>query len=87
MKLCELMKVYNGNACISIDGYCEEESYSYYTLPNEDEEDFKGENQNSYIPSCLELEPWYRDIKDKEVSRVSIIGGGMYKVEMRIELE
>ncbi len=32
-------------------------------------------------------EPWYRDIKDRTVSRISTIGGGIYKVETCITLE
>ena len=30
MTLNDLMKVYTGNACMSIEGYCEEEEYDYY---------------------------------------------------------
>lgn len=33
MRLNELMKSYSGNACVSIDGYCEEAVYDYYSLP------------------------------------------------------
>lgn len=87
MKLHELIKVYKGNALMSIEGYCEEKNYDYYELPDEDEEDFSGGNPNRYIPSCLEREPWFEKIKDKKISKICIIGGGMYPVEMCIELE
>lgn len=87
MTLNDLMKVYTGNACISIDGYCEEESYDYYALPDEEEEDFSGNNPNHYIPTCLAREKWYKIIKDRKVKSMTVIGGGMYKVELCIKLE
>lgn len=87
MTLRELMEVYTGNACISIKGYCEEARYDYYTMPDETEEDFKGNNPNRYIPSCIAREEWWGEVKDKEIVKITVIGGGMYKVELRIWLK
>lgn len=91
MKLHEFMRTYSGNAGISIGNYCESETYDYYLMPlNEwgepDEEIFSGNNPNHYIPSCLEKEPWWKDIADKAVVQWCIIGGGTYSVELCIEL-
>lgn len=87
MKLKEFMALYSGNASISINGYCEEEHYDYYLLPDEDEEDFSGDNPGHYIPTCLAREPWWDEVKDCEVERFGIIGGGCYKVELCIHLK
>jgi hypothetical protein len=92
MRLNELMKSYSGNACVSIDGYCEEAVYDYYSLPLNEWGDpvqdiFSGDNPNNYIPTCLAKEPWWKEIEDKEVERWCIIGGGMYKVELCINLQ
>lgn len=86
MTLNDLLSIYTGNACISIDGYCEEVSYDYYTLPDEEEEDFSGNNRNHYIPTCLAREEWYKKIKDRKVKSMVIIGGESYEVELCIEL-
>lgn len=56
MKLHEFMAVYNGNACISIEGYCREKRYDYYLKPSPVTEDFKGNNTNRYVPTCLAME-------------------------------
>lgn len=87
MTLKELMEVYTGNACLSIGGYCEEARYDYYTMPDEVEEDFKGNNPNHYIPRCLARESWYETVKNQEISRITVIGGGVYQTEMCIELK
>lgn len=87
MTLENFMKLYKGNASISIDGYCEEATYAYYLLPDPDEEDFTGDNPNHYIPSCLAREPWWNEIKDRQVEEFTIIGGGMYNVELCIQLK
>lgn len=87
MTLNEFMEVYTGNACISIAGYCEEEHYDFYGMPDEAEEDFAGDNPNHYIPSCLARESLYEEIKDCEVKHISIIGGDMDKTELCIELK
>lgn len=96
MTLSEFLKNYGNNACISIEGYCEEERYDYVALPSwvQDEDDMaefeaeelSGNNPNHYIPSCLFKEPWWDKVKDREVVHWNIIGGGMYKVELCIEL-
>ena len=36
MTLTEFVKAYTGNACISIEGYCEEKEYDYYLLPRDE---------------------------------------------------
>lgn len=96
MTLSEFLKNYGNNACISIEGYCEEERYDYVALPSwvQDEDDMaefeaeelSGNNPNHYISSCLFKEPWWDKVKDREVVHWNIIGGGMYKVELCIEL-
>ena len=87
MTLEEFMALYHGNASISIDGYCEEEKYEYYLLPDEEEEDFLGNNPNHHVPACLALEPWWDEVKDRKVQRFGVIGGGSYEVELYIRLE
>nr|WP_148873729.1 hypothetical protein [Serratia marcescens] len=92
MTLTEFIKAYNGNACISIEGYCKEEEYDYYLLPRDergelDEEEFSGDNPNHYIPKCLEKEPWWGEVKDRKVDNFNVIGGGMYEVELYIILD
>lgn len=92
MKLQEFMRTYSGNACVSIENYCEEAWYDYYLMPRDewgepDEELFSGNNPNHYVPRCLEKELWWKDIADKKVVRWSIIGGGIYGVELCIELQ
>jgi hypothetical protein len=67
MRLEDFLESYGGNACISIQGYCEEENFDCYT--------------------GLTLEPWWDEIKDREITHWSIIGGGCYSVELCIELE
>lgn len=92
MTLTEFVKAYTGNACISIEGYCEEKEYDYYLLPRDewgdlDEEVFSGNNTNHYIPKCLEKEPWWGEVKDRGVDKFTIIGGGMDEVELCIILD
>lgn len=87
MSLGDLMNVYTGNACITIDGYCEEMKYDYYTMPDEDEEAFSSDNPNHYTMSCIAKESWYEQIKDRTIAALTVIGGGMYKTEMYIKLE
>lgn len=86
MTLRNFMKLYSGDASISIKGYCEEENYDYYILPDKDEEDFSGNNPNHYVPSCLEREPWWDEVKNQQVTGFSINGGGIYKVELCISI-
>lgn len=80
MTLEEFLLKYGGNGCVSIEGYCEEASYDYYTEVDED-------NPNHYKPTCIAKEPWWNEVKDREIKRWNIIGGGMYKVELWIDLE
>ncbi len=87
MTLNDLMKVYTGNACISIEGYCEEEEYDYYLLPDSEEEDFSGNNPNDYIPSCLAKEPWWEEVKNRQIENFSIIGGGLERAELYVCLK
>lgn len=76
---------YGGNACISIDGYCEEESYDYF----HDVEDWElsDDNPNHYKPTCIARETWWNEVKDREIKSWNIIGGGCYSVELTITLE
>lgn len=87
LTLYDFMSIYTGNACISIIGYCEEAEYDYFIMPSEEEEDFKGNNPNRYIPSCLARESWWGEVKDREITKITVIGGGMYKVELCIWLK
>lgn len=85
MSLKEFFENYDGNAIISIEGYCEEASYDYYT--EVDEEWLSDDNPNHYKPSCLAKESWWEEIKDRRVKSWGVIGGGIYKVEIMIKLE
>lgn len=40
-----------------------------------------------YKPTCIAEEPWWNEVKDREIKEWNIIGGGMYKVELWIDLE
>ena len=82
----EFMQLYGGSSCISIDGYCEEERFDYYTLPS-DPDDLSDNNPNHYKPTCLQLCSWWDDVKDRLVKRFNVIGGGCYTTELVIELE
>jgi len=87
MVLREFLKTYGNGACISIEGYCEGKRYDYLELPDENEEDFSGNNPNGYVPRCLAKESWYEEVKDRKIKRWNIIGGGGCRVELTIELE
>lgn len=41
----------------------------------------------SYGLDVLKKEPWYKTNARRQVRRIAVIGGGCYKVEVRIELE
>ena len=86
MTLEEFMALYCGHASISIKGYCEEKEYDYYLLPDEDEEDSLGHNPNRYVPTCLALEPWWNEVRNRKVARFGVIGGGNCEVEIYIVL-
>lgn len=85
MTLEEFLLKYGGNGCVSIEGYCEEASYDYYT--EVDEDNLSDDNPNHCKPTCIAKEPWWNEVKDREIKRWNIIGGGMYKVELWIDLE
>lgn len=87
MTMEEFIKMYDGNANITIEGYCEEKEYDYYLLPDKETEDFSGNNPNHYIPACLEREPWWNEVKDRKVAHFAVTGGGIYAVELCIYLE
>lgn len=38
------------------------------------------------VPDCLFKERWWDEVKDRGVVHWNIIGGGIYKVELCIEL-
>ena len=54
MSLEEFLQNYGGGACISIDGYCEEENYDFF----HDVEDWElsDDNPNHYKPTCITRE-------------------------------
>lgn len=79
----EFLQSYGGNKCVSIKGYCEEEEYDYYT----DVDDYYLSDDNHYIPACIIKESWWNEVKNREIKNWNIIGGGMYKVELYIELK
>lgn len=80
MILKEFLENYRGNACISIDGYCEEKRYDYYT--DVDDDYLSDDNPNHYKPTCLARESWWNEVKDREIKSWNIIGGGCYQVEL-----
>ena len=81
----EFLQNYGGNKCVSIEGYCEEASYDYYAEVDEDY--LSDANPNHYKLTCIAKEPWWNEVKDREIKEWNIIGGGMYKVELWIDLE
>ena len=87
MTLRNFIKMYRGGATLSIKGYCEETRYDYYLLPDKDVEDFSGNNPNGYVPSCLAREPWWEEVKNRQVLQFGVIAGGTYTTELCIYLE
>lgn len=85
MTLEEFLQNYGGNACISIDGYCEEANYDFGTDVKDWE--LSDNNPNHYKPTCIARESWWDKVKDREIKNWNIIGGGMDKVELWINLE
>lgn len=85
MTLEEFLQNYGGNACISIDGYCEEANYDFWTDVKDWE--LSDNNPNHYKPTCIARESWWNKVKDREIKNWNIIGGGMDKVELWINLE
>lgn len=87
MSLEEFIRMYDGNASITIEGYCNQKEYDYYLLPDNEIEDFSGNNPNHYIPACLEREIWWNKVKARKIAHFAVIGGGIYMVELCIYLE
>lgn len=85
MTLEEFLQNYGGNACISIDGYCEEANYDFWTDVKDWE--LSDNNPNHYKPTCIARESWWDKVKDREIKNWNIIGGGMDKVELWINLD
>ena len=85
MTLEEFLQNYGGNACISIDGYCEEANYDFWTDVKDWE--LSDNTPNHYKPTCIARESWWDKVKDREIKNWNIIGGGMDKVELWINLE
>lgn len=85
MTLEEFLQNYGGNACISIDGYCEEANYDFWTDVKDWE--LSDNNPNHYKPTCIARESWWDKVKDREIKNWNILGGGMDKVELWINLE
>lgn len=54
MTLEEFLQNYGGNACISIDGYCEEANYDFWTDVKDWE--LSDNNPNHYKPTCIARE-------------------------------
>ena len=75
MTLENLLRNYGGNACLTIDGYCNEKYYDF-------DSDFEDEN------SQVTKESWWNEVKDREVKFWNIIGGDCdCPVELAVELE
>lgn len=73
MTLENFLKSYGGNACLTIDGFCEEKHYDFET-------DFENGNVTE--------ESWWNEAKGKKIKFWNIIGGDSgYPVELIIELE
>ena len=92
MTLADFMQVCAGDAYVSIEGYCKSKDYDYYNIPTNkwgdpDESVFSGDNPLHYVPTCLAMEPWWKNIKDREINKISIIRGSAYPVELFIRLE
>ena len=85
MTLEEFLQNYGGNACISIDGYCEEANYDFWTDVKDWE--LSDNNPTHYKPTCIARESWWDKVKDREIKNWNILGGGMDKVELWINLE
>lgn len=89
MTLNEFLECYGKNAVVSIDGYCEEERYDYYTIPldkagNPDEYELTPRAPKFYQPTCMAKRPWYDEIKNRKVKFWNILDG--YPAELYIEL-
>lgn len=96
MTLKNLLKNYNNNGCLTVEGYCNEKKYDYLLYPDwvkteSDKSDFyednlSGNNPNHYVSECLFLEPWWNEVKNRKIDNWSILGGPGYKLELYITL-
>ena len=84
-KKCRIYAACGVSQTPSIDGYCEEKRYDYYT--DVDDDYLSDDNPNHYKPTCLARESWWNEVKDREIKSWNIIGGGCYQVELCIALE
>lgn len=77
MKLKDLLKKFDGGACVSVyddsKDYCKEAAYDYYDLPKWArskaglQEFLSDDNPNHYRLTCITLEEWWPDVKDRKV--------------------
>ena len=77
MKLKDLLKSFGGGVCVSVHDafgdYCREASYDYYDLPKWArskaglQEFLSDDNPNHYRSTCITLEEWWPDVKDRKV--------------------
>lgn len=74
MTLEEFLLNYGGNACISIDGYCEEETYDFF----HDVEDWElsDDNPNHYKPTCQMHTTFTKNSADSKMIGLSIHWSG-----------
>ena len=79
MTVSEFLKTFTNSARISIEGYCEENSYEYLALPSwaDTIEEFDEECSRIYNRKydCIFYEKWWDDVKDKEIKEWSVLGG------------
>lgn len=97
MKLKELLKKFGGGACVSVydvfGDYCKEASYDYYGLPKwvqskaELKEFLSGDNPNHHVSTCIILEDWWPEVKDRKVEKwgIGMNGHGSPVVWARLE--
>lgn len=66
---------------ITIDGYCDNEYYAYYRIPD----NFKY-YKNAIRPKCLQDEDWWNEVKGRKVRRFEFYPD-LEKPEINILLE
>ena len=82
MTLEEFLQNYGGNACVSIEGYCEEACYDFYKDIRDERQYYIGDDL-----TCIADASWWDEVKDKEVTHWNIIRCGIYKLELCIRLK
>ena len=83
----DFIQLYDGSACLTIDGFCDEMRYDYYMVPD-DPDDLSADNPNHYQPTCLALEPWWPDVRFCYVKSFKVLpDDGCYSTELIIHLE